>query len=30
MYFVRAEDASGNLSPPSNTVGGPSKAAAGP
>jgi hypothetical protein len=27
LYFVRAEDASGNLSPPSNVVGGPSLAA---
>lgn len=27
IYFVRAEDADGNLSPPSNLVGGPSKAA---
>ena len=26
IYFVRAEDAEGNLSPPSNFVGGPSKA----
>jgi len=26
VYFVRAEDASGNLSGPSNFVGGPSKA----
>ena len=27
LYFVRAEDAQGDLSPPSNFVGGPSKAA---
>jgi hypothetical protein len=27
LYFVRAVDAEGNLSPPSNFVGGPSKAA---
>ena len=27
LYFVRAEDANGNLSPPSNIVGGPSLAA---
>jgi len=27
LYFVRSEDAGGNLSPPSNTVAGPHKAA---
>jgi hypothetical protein len=27
LYFVRAEDANGNLSAPSNLVGGPSLAA---
>ena len=27
LYFVRAEDANGNLSAPSNIVGGPSLAA---